>query len=85
VKKRGKVLRDAKTGHGLLIIEGQQFPFSVPGAWKSAQPPVPGMSVEVEFSSAEKMLAIRPISEVQIAKVEDRALRVFGRLLPSRR
>lgn len=76
-------MRDPRIGPGLLIVEGQQFPFSMPGAWRSEQPPAPGMPVEVEFGSAGEILAILPVSEVQIAKVEGRASRIFGRLLAS--
>jgi len=85
VKKRGKILRDTTTGPGLLILEGQQFSFSVPGTWRSKQPPAPGMSVEVEFGSAGEILAIQPISEIQIARIEGRGARIFGRLLAYRR
>jgi hypothetical protein len=83
VKKRGKVLRDARRGKGLLFVEGQQFPFSVPDMWSSEQLPAPGMSVEVEFGSAGEILAIRPIAESENAKVEGRTSRILGRLLAS--
>lgn len=83
MKKRGKVLRDPRIGPGLLIVEGQQFLFSMPGAWRSELPPGPGMSVEMEFGSAGEILAIRPVSEPQIIRVEGRASRIFGRLLAS--
>jgi hypothetical protein len=83
VKKRGKVLRDGKTGPGLLMVEGQQFAFSTPSAWRSEQPPAPGMTVEVEFGSAGEILAIRPTAEAEIARIEGRASQIFGRLLGS--
>jgi hypothetical protein len=83
VKKRGKVLRDARRGKGLLFVEGQQFPFAVPDLWSSEQLPAPGMSVEVEFGSAGEMLAIRPITKNQNGKVEGRTSRTLGRLLAS--
>jgi len=85
VKKEGKILRDTRTGPGLLMLEGQQFPFSLSAAWRSEQLPTRGMPVEVEFDSAGKILAIRPISEIQVAKVDCRAYRIFGRLLTLRR
>jgi hypothetical protein len=86
VKKRGKILRGSKTGPGLLMLEGQQFPFSVSEAWRSEQAPAPGMSVEVEFGSAREILVIRPLSEIEVAKkVEGRASRIFGRLLAPKR
>ena len=44
--KRGKILRDANAGPGLLMVEGQQYPFSLEGVWKSEVPPRPGLPVE---------------------------------------
>jgi len=85
VKKRGKVLREARFGPGLLIVEGQQFPFSLPGAWRSEQWPNPGMPVEVEFGSGGEILAIRPLSEAETDKAEGRASRIFARLFASMR
>jgi hypothetical protein len=85
MKKPGKVLRDPRAGPGLLMVEGQQCPFSVPGAWRSQQPPARGMPVEVEFGSAGEILAIRPVSEAQIAKAEGTASRIIGRLFASLR
>lgn len=82
MKKRGKILRDAKRGRGLLFVEGQQFPFSLPDTWRSKQPPSPGMSVEVEFGSAGEILAMRPLAEAQEAK-EGRTSGILGRLLAS--
>ena len=61
-RKRGKVLRDASSGPGLLIVEGQQYPFSLTDLWKSDQPPKAGMVVEAEFSRDGQLLAIRTIS-----------------------
>ena len=61
-KKRGKVLRDTSQGSGLLIVEGQQFPFSLADLWKSPQPPKIGMIVEAEFNRHGKLVAIRAIA-----------------------
>ncbi len=58
-RKRGKVLREPGAGNGLLIIEGQQFPFSVTDVWQSPHPPKIGMIVEAEFNRDEKLVAIR--------------------------
>jgi len=61
-KKRGKVLRDTSQGSGLLIVEGQQFPFSLADLWKSPQPPKIGMIVEAEFNRDGQLIAIRTIA-----------------------
>ena len=59
--KRGKVLREPGVGAGLLIVEGQQFPFSLADVWQSPQPPKIGMIVEAEFNRDGKLVAIRAL------------------------
>jgi hypothetical protein len=61
-KKRGKVLREPGIGHGLVIIEGQQFPFFPSDLWQSPHPPKIGMIVEAEFRDG-RLVAIRSIDE----------------------
>jgi len=41
-RKIGKVLRDTSTGPGLLIVEGQQYPFGRICLWKSEVQPKAG-------------------------------------------
>ena len=65
---RGKVLRDALAGPGLLIAEGQQYVFTLDSMWKSEIPPVPGLPVDLEFDSAGNITAIRAVSESQLKK-----------------
>jgi hypothetical protein len=59
-RKRGKVLREPGVGHGIVIIEGQQFPFFITDLWQSPEPPNVGMIVEAEFRDG-KLAAIRSI------------------------
>jgi hypothetical protein len=61
-RKRGKVLREPGAGPGLMIIEGQQFPFSLTDLWQSPQPPKIGMVVEAEFNRDGTLVAIRAIT-----------------------
>ena len=61
IKKRGKILRDTSAGPGLLIVEGQQYPFSRNQLWKSDLPPQVGMVVEAEFNREGKLTAIRTL------------------------
>ena len=84
VKKQGKILRDAKSGPGLLIVEGQQFPLPTPGPWRSELAPVRGMSVEVEFGFGGDILTIRPVPEDKLGKVESRASRIFSKLFTAK-
>jgi hypothetical protein len=61
-RKRGKVLREPAAGPGLIIVEGQQFPFSLTDLWRSPQPPTIGLIVEAEFNRDGKLVAIRAIT-----------------------
>ncbi len=49
MQKRGRILRDPISGPGLLMVDGQQYPFSLEGVWKSEVPPASGMVVDVNF------------------------------------
>ena len=60
-RKRGKVLREPGASAGLLIIEGQQFSFSLTDVWQSPQAPRIGMSVEAEFNRDGKLVVIRAL------------------------
>jgi len=68
MKKRGKVLRDPRTGPGLLMIEGRQYWFCLEGVWKSEIPPKPGLTVEVKLDHAGQILAINALSESRLAE-----------------
>jgi hypothetical protein len=67
-KKRGKVLRNPRSGPGLLIIEGQQHRFFHNHAWKSEVPPKPGVAVDVMLDHEGQVLAITAVSDSQLAK-----------------
>jgi hypothetical protein len=68
MKKRGKILRDPSTGPGLLMVEGQQYPFTLEGIWRSEVPPKPGLAVDVDLDPSGRITAISAISESQVAK-----------------
>jgi len=68
MKKRGKVLRDV--GPGLLMVEGQQYPLTLEGIWKSDVPPKHGMVVDVEFDREGKIMGMCAVGESQIATVQ---------------
>ncbi|HET7205835.1 MAG TPA: hypothetical protein VFI95_04565 [Terriglobales bacterium] len=65
--KKGRILRDPLTGPGLLIVEGQQYPFLQEGVWRSDVPAKPGMAVQVEFDGENNICGITAIPERQIA------------------
>jgi len=71
--KRGRVLRDTTSGPGLLMIEGQQYRFSLEGVWKSETPPKPGLVVDVELDALGKVRAIAVVPESQLAREQAEA------------
>src|SRR6266568_2343597 len=68
MSKRGKVLRDPCAGPGLLMVEGQQYPFVLEGVWKSEVPAKPGLVVDVDFDQDRNITGITAITESQLAK-----------------
>ena len=66
--KRGKILRDATAGPGLVSVDGQHYQFALGGVWRSEAPPTAGMAVDVEFSADASIGGISQVSDAQIAK-----------------
>jgi len=90
MKKRGTVLREPGNDPGLLMIEGQQFKFSLDGIWKSPVLPKSGMTVDVELDPGSQILAITPVAdsqlareqaEVAMAKAKEKGGEMFGKLV----
>jgi len=71
--KRGKILRDASAGPGLVWVNQQQYPFSIGAVWKSEVPPTAGMTVDVEFAPDGGFAGITQVTESQIAKEQAEA------------
>ena len=63
MSKRGKVLRDPQMGPGLLMVEGKQYPFRMPGVWRSDVPAQPGLLVNVDFDSQGNLHRITALPE----------------------
>jgi hypothetical protein len=79
MQKRGRILRDPIPGPGLLIVEGQQYPFSLEGVWKSDLPPTVGMIVDVDFNPSLAVVAVRSVPESQLAKEQAEVVLVAAR------
>jgi hypothetical protein len=71
--RRGKVLRDTSSGPGLLMVEGQQYPFTLEGVWRSETAPRPGMVVDVDMESSGQVTAVHAVPESQLAKEQAEA------------
>ncbi len=72
--KRGKILKDASYGPGLVWLDGQQFPFAMGSIWKSGVPPTAGMAVDVEFDADGNIAGICQVADSQIAKEQAEAV-----------
>ncbi len=77
--KRGKILRDANAGPGLVWVDQQQYPFSMGAVWKSGVPPTAGMTVDVEFALDGGLAGITQVTESQIAKEQAEAVMIAAR------
>ena len=77
--KRGKILRDAQTGPGLLMVEGQQYQFPLDGVWKSAMPPKTGMTVDVDFDQGGGIDGLTAVPDAQIAREQAEKVMAAGR------
>jgi hypothetical protein len=73
MRKRGKVLRDPYAGPGLVMIEGQQYRFSLEGIWKSESLAKPGVVVDVDLDRNFEIVGITAVSESQLAKEQAEA------------
>ena len=91
MRKRGKVLR-APGGPGLLMIDGQQYWFSLGDSWKSEVPPKPGLVVDVELDRNLQILGITPVLESRIVKEQAKTAvpearkkrqQILARLIPN--
>lgn len=65
---RGKILRDTNAGPGLLSSKGQQHPFTLESHWKSDQPPMVGMVVDIHVDGAGNVMAVAPVADSQLAR-----------------
>ena len=71
--KRGKVLRDPHTAPALLMVEGQQYPFSLEGIWASEIPPKPGSPWRSSSMTTGVIARITAIPESQLAREQAEA------------
>lgn len=85
--QRGRILRDASTGTGLVSSNGSQHEFTLEGVWRSDTSPKQDMVVEFELDGAGKVISISAVSESDLAKeqaekaaklVKEKGLAVFN-------
>jgi hypothetical protein len=67
-RTRGTIIKVPDTTPGLLIVNGQQLPFTLEGLWKSPVAPAANMSVDVELDSGGSVSAVSAVDAQQIAR-----------------
>lgn len=70
MKTRGKILREPGASPGLLIIDGQQYKFSLDGIWNSETPPRAGLAVDVEMNPGLEIVGLSPAGEPSLDREE---------------
>lgn len=73
MKIRGKVLRPPNGQPGLLIIDGQQYKFSLDDMWKGPLPPKPGLTVDVEMNQGLEIIGITAVPESASTREREKA------------
>jgi hypothetical protein len=71
--RRGKILRDTSAGNGLVVVDGQQYPFMLEGTWRSEVPPAVGMTVDAEINDAGQIVSLLVVQESQLTKEQAQA------------
>lgn len=71
--KRGRIMRDPNAGPGLVIVEGQQYAFSLEGIWRSDTLPRLGVVVDVDFDPRGEVMAMTAVPEAQLAREQAEA------------
>lgn len=71
--KRGKILRDTSAGNGLIVVDGQQYPFMLEGTWRSEVPPAVGMTVDADFNDAGQIVSLTAVQDSQLTKEQAQA------------
>jgi hypothetical protein len=66
-------MRDPNSGPGLVIVQGQQHPFTLEGVWRSDTLPRTGVVVDVDIDSSGQVVAMTAVPEAQLAREQAEA------------
>jgi hypothetical protein len=66
-KLRGTIVKVPDASPGLLVLNGQQMPFTLQGVWLSPVAPAANMTVDVELDSAGAIAAITVVDAKEVA------------------
>ncbi|NMV38563.1 hypothetical protein [Ralstonia insidiosa] len=68
MQQRGRILRDTRTGPGLIIVNGRQYPFTLEGVWRSNEAPAVNMTVDALFDDTGELTALVAVPDTQLAR-----------------
>lgn len=67
-------MRDPSSGPGLVVVQGQQYPFALEGVWRSDMLPRAGIVVDVEIDASGRVAAMTAVPETQLAREQTEAV-----------
>jgi len=73
-KMRGTILKVPGAGPGLLMVNGQQKPFTLEGIWKSPVAPAANMTVDVDLDASDSITSVSVVDAQQLAREQMRQL-----------
>ncbi|NMV37303.1 hypothetical protein [Ralstonia insidiosa] len=68
MKQRGTILRDTRTGPGLVIVNGHQHPLTLEAVWRSGEAPAVNMTVDAQFDETGALTALFAVPDAQLAR-----------------
>lgn len=71
--RRGRIMRDPNAGPGLVVVQGQQYPFALEGVWRSDTLPRAGVVVDVDIDVSGRVAAMTAVPEAQLAREQAEA------------
>jgi hypothetical protein len=67
-QQRGTIIKTPDSNPGLLVVEGQQKPFTLERVWKSPVAPMVNMAVDVELDAAGSITGLTAVDPQQAAR-----------------
>jgi hypothetical protein len=72
---RGTIVKVPDASPGLLMVSGQQKPFTLEGIWKSPVAPATNMTVDIDLDTSGSVTALRVVDVQQLAREQ---MKQFG-------
>lgn len=73
-RMRGKIIKVPDATPGLVVVNGQQKPFTLEGVWKSPVAPAANMTVDVDLDASGSVTAVTVVDAQQLAREQMKQL-----------